>query len=211
VRKLQGHSHRINSVCINDDSTLLFTASYDKTVRVWDLRSQSRDPVQTMEHFTDSVTSVACTAYQIVAACVDGGIRTYDLRAGLMHCDSGVEPVTHISLTEDHKCVLASCIGGVNRLYDLSSGKILQSYRGHGMERYKSEGGVTASTVEVVGGSEDGRVVMWSLVTAKLMTDFVAHSKGVSSLSCHPSNRDLLLTASYDGGVALWKLPTISG
>ena len=46
VGKLRGHTERINTVthCAEDD--IIATGSADKTVRLWDCRSNRRDPVQ---------------------------------------------------------------------------------------------------------------------------------------------------------------------
>ena len=41
-RKLFGHEQRLSAVALNVDATVLFTGSHDKSVRVWDLRAQSR-------------------------------------------------------------------------------------------------------------------------------------------------------------------------
>ena len=38
---------------------VLVTGGYDQAIRLWDCRSRSFDPIQTMKSFGDSVTSVA--------------------------------------------------------------------------------------------------------------------------------------------------------
>ena len=90
MRRLNGHSQRVNSVELSADCSLLLSASYDKSILAWDLRSNSREPVQRMEDFTDSVTKVALTKETpgyIVGSCVDGSVRIYDLRRGCLHKD----------------------------------------------------------------------------------------------------------------------------
>lgn len=41
------------------DDHVLVTGGYDQAIRLWDCRSRSFDPIQTMKSFGDSVTSVA--------------------------------------------------------------------------------------------------------------------------------------------------------
>ena len=82
------------------------TASYDQTLSVWDLRANNRDPIQTMKDFTDSVTAVAHTNSAIIAGCVDGFLRTYDLRSGMVHQDYLRDPITSLRLSNDSKCCL---------------------------------------------------------------------------------------------------------
>ena len=134
IRRFQGHSHRINVVNMNDDCTVLITGSYDKTVKLWDLRAaNSRDPIQTIENFKDSVTSLAKTNSEVIAGCVDGILRIFDIRAGRLYEDDQVEPITHVSLTHDRKCILSPTIGGRINLTELSTGQLLRLYQGWGI------------------------------------------------------------------------------
>lgn len=46
IRKINGHSQKINALDMNNDASVLISASYDKTVCCWDLRSNMREPIQ---------------------------------------------------------------------------------------------------------------------------------------------------------------------
>lgn len=87
IKRFTGHSSRINSVAFNAESTLLASASFDATIRLWDLRSQQGRPIQVLQEAKDSVTHVAIGQGEIVAGSVDGHVRTYDLRAGELRTD----------------------------------------------------------------------------------------------------------------------------
>jgi mitogen-activated protein kinase organizer 1 len=130
LRRFQGHTQRINAVQMNDESTLLFSGSYDKTTHIWDLRSHMRDPVQSLTDFTDSVTSIALSRTEVCVSSVDGRVRTYDIRMGRMHVDEFIDPVTFLRLSYDQRCALSTCLNGVLRLTEVASGKVLQSYSG---------------------------------------------------------------------------------
>jgi len=216
VRRLQGHSQRINSVDMNDDGSLLMTASYDSTVSLWDLRSSNRDPVQTLRDFKDSVTCVVHTRQhvgKIIASSVDGSIRIFDIRSGLVHVDQMKEPIACIRLSHDESSVLATCIGGEVlatgsvRLVEISSGRLLQEYQGHVNNSYKTESCLSCDDVHVLSGSEEGNIWVWNLITGKVNTKLCirnAHKKAVSSLSYHP-NLPFFVSSSYDGSVKCWK------
>lgn len=47
---------------------VLVTGGYDQAIRLWDCRSRSFDPIQTMKSFGDSVTSVAIADRHVTAA-----------------------------------------------------------------------------------------------------------------------------------------------
>ncbi len=62
--------------------------SFDATVRLWDCRSQSTKPIQVLEDSKDSVSSLHVLGHEIVTGSVDGKIRLYDLRMGMMSADT---------------------------------------------------------------------------------------------------------------------------
>lgn len=118
--------------------SFLFSGSYDKTIHIWDLRSHMREPVQSLTDFTDSVTAITLSRSEISASCVDGKVRTYDLRMGRMHVDEFYDPVTFLRLSYDQRCALSTCLNGVLRLTEVASGKVLQSYSGSVCESVNS-------------------------------------------------------------------------
>lgn len=98
IRRFLGHTHRVNAVDFNSDSSVLASGSYDASVRLWDCkydhlstnliqRSQNRVPIQVLEDAKDSVTSVQIKNFEIITGSVDGRLRTYDLRAGQLSTD----------------------------------------------------------------------------------------------------------------------------
>jgi mitogen-activated protein kinase organizer 1 len=87
IKRFTGHNSRINSVAFNSESTLLASASFDATIRLWDLRSQQGRPIQVLQEAKDSVTCVTIGQGELVASSVDGNVRTYDLRYGELRTD----------------------------------------------------------------------------------------------------------------------------
>jgi len=55
-------------------------------------------------------------------------------------------------------------------------------------------------------GLKNGRILLWSIRTGKLVCQFVGHSMQVNSLSFVPGTR-LLLSGSADGTVKVWEVP----
>lgn len=56
-------------------------------MRLWDTKSNSQVPIQVLDEARDSVTSLAVQGFEIVTGSVDGKVRTYDLRRGLLTVD----------------------------------------------------------------------------------------------------------------------------
>lgn len=192
LRRFQAHLQRTNAVMLNDDDTVLFTASNDKTVKCWDLRAQNnnRDPMESLEGSTDSVTALAKTSNAIVTASVDGAVRIYDLRKGCMQTDFiSPDPITSLTISADERLYLISCLEtpsrradgtssnnssvatGVVRLLDLASGKLFREYRGHIHQNVKIEAQFGANRQHVFAGSEDGRVLCWDLLQTTVLDE----------------------------------------
>jgi mitogen-activated protein kinase organizer 1 len=96
-----------------------------------------------MSEATDSVTSLAVRAHEILTGCVDGYMRRYDVRMGEMVSDCLLHPITCVRFTHDGNCLLATCMDDTVRLFDKSNGELLNSYSGHKNSSYKVECAMT--------------------------------------------------------------------
>ncbi len=67
---------------------------------------------------------------QVLGGSVDGTVRQFDVRMGMMFTDTLHEAVTGIAVSHDGNCVLASCLDNSMRLLDKASGEQLASYTG---------------------------------------------------------------------------------
>ncbi|KAL9252884.1 WD repeat domain-containing protein [Drosera capensis] len=180
IRKFRGHDSEVNAVKFNEYTSVVVSAGYDRSVRTWDCRSHSTEPIQIIDSFADSVMSVCLTKSEIIAGSVDGTVRTFDIRIGREISDDLGQPVNCISLSNDGNCILASCLDSTLRLLDRSSGELLQEYKGHVCKSYKLDCCLTNTDAHVAGGSEDGYVYFWDLVDASVVSRFRAHASVVN-------------------------------
>ncbi|KAJ4462046.1 putative transducin family protein [Paratrimastix pyriformis] len=206
IRRLRGHNQKVNAVRYNEDCSLLISASFDQTVRIWDLRSKSFTPIQVLDDFKDSVSGLALTNREIIASCVDGCVRTYDIAAGQLRTDTLGTAITCVSVSHDGNCILCSCLDGTLRLIDRSNGTLLCQYKGHQNTRYKVESCLSPDDSHVVSGSEEGAIFMWSLVEGQVVRKLEGHRNVSCSLAFHPSTHEdaMLVSASVDGTVKVW-------
>ena len=154
VKRRLGQSHhtgRINAVAATTQygGEAYVTASYDATVAIWDGRSRDTKPLQVLKDAKDSVTNVhvrqdTCEGgvhgsssnsrdnnnniAVIRTASVDGILRTYDLRKGLLKCDNFGSPITSMAHTKDGNCLAVSCLNGTIRLMELETGELLNTF-----------------------------------------------------------------------------------
>ncbi|KAJ3210244.1 mRNA-capping enzyme subunit beta [Entophlyctis luteolus] len=154
---------------------------------------------------------------EILAASIDGNLRTYDVRKGLCTVDDVGHSVTSARFSNDENCILASSLDGVIRLFDKENGELLASYRGHKNSEYKIISTLSNDDAVVISGSEDGRICLWDLVEVmiaaarealtflkgNLMQTVDAHGNGtvgklVTCVAYHPRD-DVIVSTSTDG------------
>lgn len=215
TRKVEGHSHRVNGLALNRYATVLASASYDQKVHLWDLRTKNCNPLQTLSDCKDSATSVTITDQAIVVGCVDGVLRTYDLRKGLLHADALMDPIVSVRLNSDESNIVSLCLGkseNGGNIYRTEIGLplISKQWRKSGNSAFKSECCFCNDTKVVVSGDEAGRLRWWGddkdakhHVGSLIGEQKQAHSAAISSLSHHPS-QPLLLSAAYESEMHLW-------
>ena len=199
------HDGRVNAVAMGPGTYL--SGSYDATVRIWDGRSRSYEPIQTLKEAKDSVTDVHVAGSMIRSASVDGFVRTYDLRKGVIRCDDFGSPITSMAPTRDGQCLAVSCLDGAIRLMELDSGELLNTYDSyHKAGQYGLQCCVTADDATIATGSEDGRAVLYDLVRASCVQSLVGHTKPTCAIAVHPQKEhgDVVITSSYDGGAVVW-------
>merc|ERR1711976_1018254 len=124
IRKFFGHELPINSIRWGAQDQVLITCSDDKTLKFWDCRSKNKLPLQTINSFNDSVTSlIVHDLYrEIFAGSLDGTIRRFDIRAGKILIDKIQHAVTSIAISNDGECIFAACLDSTIRLIERSWG-----------------------------------------------------------------------------------------
>ncbi|KAI8302475.1 WD repeat domain-containing protein 83 [Colletotrichum sp. SAR11_59] len=181
---VHGHSSRINCVTFGGDGdSLVISAGFDTSVRVWDCKSNSAKPVQVMDEAKDSVTALVVRDAEIVAGSVDGRVRSYDVRMGKCITDTMGASVTSLKLTRDGKAMLVGSLDSKIRLMDRDSGSCLKTYEDAGWkneelrvqsilggkEKYVIAGDELTAGTGPAGLNGEGKIWAWDLLTGKLV------------------------------------------
>ncbi|TFK26471.1 nuclear mRNA splicing protein [Coprinopsis marcescibilis] len=210
TRRLGGHMTKVQTVEFNEDASVIASGlgSHDSTVRLWDLRAQSRQPIQTLEEARDTVQTLYVGQTYIIAGSVDGHVRTYDLRKGQLRSDFIGHPVTSVVPTQDSTTYLVTTLDNHIRLMDMATGKMLNDFSGHTNESYRCRACFGYGEASVLCGDEKGFVWDWDLLDAKIIPPNPppkAHHKVITWTEHHPTDPNELLTCSGDGTAKIWK------
>ncbi|CAM8880058.1 unnamed protein product [Rhodiola kirilowii] len=123
----------VNTVKFNEYSSVVVSAGYDRSVRAWDCRSHSTEPIQIIDTFSDSVMSCCLTKTEIIAGSVDGTVRTFDIRMGRELSDSLGQPSYKLDccLTNTDAHITGGSEDGFIYFWDLVDAKVVSSFRAH--------------------------------------------------------------------------------
>ncbi|KAL2846137.1 WD domain protein [Aspergillus pseudoustus] len=131
TRRWGGHNARVEAVQFaGEDDAVIVSGSADTTINLWDGRSNSYKPIQTLTEASDTVSSlhVNMPTYSIASGSYDGRTRVYDIRMGRTTVDVLGHPVTSVRCSTDGNALLVSTLDSRIRMLDRDDGKLLKAF-----------------------------------------------------------------------------------
>lgn len=183
---LSGHNNSVQALAATPDGRLLVSASWDRTVRVWDLRTGR--VVHVLEGHEQYVESVAVTrdGTRAVSGSVDGTVRVWDLTLGVMTDVLYVgEPVVDIAVHPDGER-LAIAIPSRVLVRSLEPGRVSMVVAEDDAERTFDRAGISA-------------------MSGKFGMTFMGNERDIVSLAVAP-NGGRLFTGRIGGTLEWWDL-----
>ena len=216
---LKGHTDGVNAVSFSSDGTMLASASYDGTVRLWDTRTNRHVGTIAMkaqiERTVPQVHSVAFSVDGLKLVSVNSLDHTDKLGIQLWRVDTEElewtlegrpKGVIAIAISPDGTTLASNGLKGgpAIHLWDIRTGKLKDTYRGHtdivSALAYSPNGLLLASGG---GGYNDKSVQIWNTTTGEnhVLHDDV-HTSSVLSLTFSQDSR--FLASSGGGHVEVW-------
>ncbi|WFD36042.1 hypothetical protein MCUN1_002913 [Malassezia cuniculi] len=219
LRRFNAHYGRVNDVRFagaNNDGSVLLAAGSDTIVRAYDLRAHnSWKPIMELDDARDAILTMALSGTTTIhAGSVDGVMRTYDVRQGILQSDVIDHPITSITPTQAGSAVLVSTLDSTARLFDMTNGQELQKFTGLTNTSFRCHSTLADDEATVVAGDEHGHIYAWDLLTARrterLAPDYSAGRKGQTPVAVLWTDANAeqgtkeLATASSNGLVHIW-------
>ncbi|KAG8001724.1 Autophagy-related protein 16-1 [Nibea albiflora] len=170
------------------DNARIVSGSYDRTLKLWDLRSK----VCMKTVFAgSSCNDIVCTEQCVMSGHFDKKVRFWDIRAeSIVQELELLGRVTSLDLNHDRTELLTCSRDDLVKIIDLRTNTVRQTFSAQGFKCGADWTRVTFSPdgSYVAGGSADGALYVWNVLTGKVdRTLDRNHNSAINSVSWSPS------------------------
>ncbi|KAL0947653.1 hypothetical protein HGRIS_013740 [Hohenbuehelia grisea] len=202
-----GHTAQVNAVAISPDGSYLASASDDKSISVWDMKTGKIFGAPLIGH-TSYVRSVAFSpdGGQIVSGAGDGTVRIWNVHTrqeAIPPLEGHTNWVQSVAFLLDGKKLVSGSSDGTVRVWDARTGDaVMKPLEGH-TDRVLS---VTFSLDGrlIASGSRDHSIRIWDAQTGEqCIPPLEGHSGSVRSVAFSPDGGHIV-SGSYDNTIRIW-------
>jgi WD40 repeat protein len=200
---LAGHTGMVSNVSFNSDWTRLATASWDKTIKVWDAKSAKE--LLTLAGHTEPVRRVTFSpdGMWLASASADKSVKLWDAFGGKEQrtLTGHTAAVVSVAFSPDGKRLASVSDDKTVKVWNVSTGRELLNLAGH------------TTPINAVAFSPDGQrlasaetnVKVWDVRSGQELVTLKGHTAIVGALAFR-SDGQQLATGGFDTTVKLWDI-----
>ncbi|MEN3040676.1 MAG: LysM peptidoglycan-binding domain-containing protein [Bacteroidia bacterium] len=199
--QLTGHKNRVIYATFSPDGSKLATASWDKTIRIWDIQSKSsREVLRGHTHIVEKVFFSQDLRY-LVSFSEDFSARVWDLYKGqtIARLWGHKDNLTHVSLSADASLILTTSLDKTARLWKGMSGENIHTFT---LDSEVLYGVLTRDGTRAAIGTQLGSLYLWTSSSNQPLR-LQAHNGPITCIVLSPDEQ-YIVTLSEDGTAALW-------
>jgi WD40 repeat protein len=205
LRTLDGHRSTVNVMAVTPDGQRVVSASWDRTLKVWDLASGRI--IATLEGHNRTVTAVAVTpdGHRAVSASWDKTLKVWDITSGraVATLEGHADLVSAVALTPDGRHAVSASLDKTLKVWDLGSGRALATLEGHSDAVWTVA--LTPDGQRAISASWDKTLKVWDLDSGRILRTLEGHADTVSAAAITPDGRRAV-SASWDKTLKVWDL-----
>ena len=199
----EGHTDIVSSVAFRPNGVMLASASWDQTVRLWNVKTGRLR--HTLTGHTAEITSVAFSpdGQTLASASWDATIRLWNPNNGTLKrtLTGHAGGVTSVAFSPDGQTLASGSADSTIRLWNAKTWKLKSTLAGHtqvvDIIAFSPDGDMLAS------GSRDTTIRLWNPNNGKHIKTLVGHTSDVLRMMFSP-NGQMLVSGSQDETVRLW-------
>lgn len=209
--KIDAHDDDVNTVCFADDSSqILYSGSDDGLCKVWDrrtLREENPVPVGSLAGHSDGITHVCSKgdARYLISNSKDQTLKLWDVRC--FSDKAAIEETKKAVSSQRWDYRWQTVPKRMRAKKELVGDSSVMTYRGHcvlhTLIRCKFSPEFTTGQRYVYTGCSTGRVMVYDLLTGKVVRRLSGHLQCTRDVAWHPYKNEIV-SSSWDGALGLW-------
>ena len=205
---LEGHQNsRISAGSWSPDGSKIVSASWDKSLRIWDGNTGAH--LSTLTGHENGVTSVSWSpdGKRFVSGSFDQTLRIWDLETGstLVTMPGHENGIYSVAWSPDGRRIVSGSSDQTLGLWDAETGNLIRILKGHTSRvfavAWSPDGKFIAS------GSRDTRALVWDPETGEILKTLAGHTANIQALAWSPDGTRIA-TGSVDSSVGIWDVKT---
>ena len=208
---LNGHTNNVTSASFSPDGKKIVSASWDKTIRIWDVETGKQIGVATENHTSFvSYATFSPDGKKIISASDDRTIRIWDAETGEQigePLEGHTDFINSASFSPDGKKIVSAADDRTIRIWDAETGEqIGEPLEGHtdiiNSVSFNPDG------KKIISASDDRTIRIWDAETGEQIGEpLEGHTDFINSASFSPDGKKFV-SAADDRTIRIWNAET---